>query len=397
MAVLSLHIVAPVPLMQDRAPAVDVPALIEAVVRCLLEKDAKKRYANARAFIEAVESAAAGCGIDLGAGVPNAPSSPGPAPLGGSERAPASSAWVDKDAFAKTSFGVPAPNATTQSAPREGVFSTLSKQPRGVLLGLAAALPIGFILVVVIAVLAFRGPKHGPNGARSETKDEKAQAAKITSAPPDRVAAAVALGAGALEDLVKEYPDDTSLLGKLATAYQAEGKNSDAMRVVRALLTVDPSAARDDDLVQLVATTATKGQGTDDDEAYALLEGPLGERGVDALIELTARPPGRDGRDARDHRARAAKSLAKPDVRAHASAAAAVYLDLKSAQSCTQKKELLSRVQEEGDARTLPLLKQLKATRGCGFFNRSDCWPCLRREPALEDATTAVESRATPK
>jgi serine/threonine protein kinase len=39
MAMLSFHIVAPVPLMQDRAPAVDVPAMVEAVVRCLLEKD----------------------------------------------------------------------------------------------------------------------------------------------------------------------------------------------------------------------------------------------------------------------------------------------------------------------------------------------------------------------
>ena len=56
MAMLSFHIVAPVPLMQDRAPEREIPALVEAVARCLLEKDAKKRYPNARALVEAIDA-----------------------------------------------------------------------------------------------------------------------------------------------------------------------------------------------------------------------------------------------------------------------------------------------------------------------------------------------------
>ncbi len=414
MAMLSFHIVAPVPLMQDRAPAVDVPAMVEAVVRCLLEKDSKKRYANARALVDAIENAAAESGIDLGLGVPSAvPSQPGGAKAPG---------WVDNDAFAKTSFGVPAaggagaPNATTANGEpatpsppasvrsdddasrgaRTSVLETLGKQPRGVLLALAAALPLGFILVVVVVVvLAFRGPKSdGTKGAADGGPIESAEAAKTKLAPPDRVKAAVALGPEALDTLAKEYPGDPTVLQKLAVAYQAQGKRHEALETVRALLVAQPAAASDDEVLQVVTAVASKGQGSDDDEAFGLLEGPLGQSGVDALIDMTVRVPGREGRDVRDLRARAGKSLAKPEVRAHASPAAAILLDFKGAAACGAKHDLLERAKDDGDARLLPSLKALKVTRGCGGFLRAgDCHPCMRKDSALDDAIAAVEGR----
>ena len=405
MAMLSFHIVAPVPLMQDRAPEIDVPAMVEAVVRCLLEKDSKKRYANARALIEAIDSAAAESGIDLGLGVPNpVPSQPGGSRTpGGTAVAPNSSAargpgWIDKDAFAKTSLGVPAVSPTSakgDDGARTSVLDTLGRQPRGVLYALAAALPLGFILVIVVVVLAARSPKAvttvvTADGATIEIRET----AKGKVAPSDRMKAAVALGPDALETLAKEYPDDPSILQKLAIAYQAQGKNHEALTTVRALLVAQPAAASDDEILQVVTSLAAKGQGSDDDEAFALLEGPLGASGVDALIDMTVRAPGREGRDVRDHRARAAKSLAKPDVRAHASPAAAVLLDFKTAKECAAKHDLLGRAKDDGDARLLPALKALKVTRGCGgFLRQGDCHPCMRKDGALDDAIAAVEAR----
>ena len=419
MAMLSFHIVAPVPLMQDRAPGVEVPATVEAVVRCLLEKDSKKRYANARALIEAIENAAAQSGIDLGLGVPNAvPSQPGGSRTpGGSAVAPDSAArgpgWIDNDAFAKTSFGIPAANTTTANGDpalasppasvagdgaaggRTSVLDTLRRQPRGILFALAAALPLGFILVIGVVVLAFRGPKVDHTAVASDGGTiEIAEAAKGKLAPPDRVKAAVALGPEALETLAKEFPDDPSILQKLAIAYQAQGKNHEALTTTRALLVAQPAAANDDEILQLVTALASKGQGNDDDEAFALLEGPLGANGVDALIDLTVRAPGRERRDVRDHRARAAKSLAKPEVRAHASPAAAILLDFTAANGCAARHDLLGRAKDEGDARLLPALKALKVTRGCGGFLRAgDCHPCMRKDSALDDAIAAVEAR----
>jgi eukaryotic-like serine/threonine-protein kinase len=399
MAMLSFHIVAPVPLMQVRAPEVQVPAAVEAVVQCLLEKDSTKRYANARALVEAIENAAAASGIDVGMTPPPAPASRGS--LVEAPRAPGS---VPPDAFAKTSVGLVAPGATLNAdgsfspaslralrarALAEDLVARVRRLPRNVLFALSAAVPLAFVLVIVVIVLIVRDPK--PTDPTAPGSAERAEVAKEKLAPPDRVKTAVALGPDALAALATEFPEDPALLQKLAVAYQAQGKSAEAMRTVRALLVANPAAATDDELVQLVMTIAAKGQGEADDEAFALLEGPLGERGVDALIELTARGP---GREIRDLRARATKSLAKPEVRAHASQAAAVLLDMKLADKCEAKHDLLGRAKDHGDARVLSSLKPLKSTRGCGgFMRRGDCWPCLRKDSALEDAITAIEAR----
>jgi eukaryotic-like serine/threonine-protein kinase len=395
MAMLSFHIVAPVPPMHDRAPDREIPALVEAVARCLLEKDSKKRYPNARALIDAIDAAGAANGIEVG-GTPSAL----PSYSGGS---PGSA--TGREAFAQTAVGVPPPDLTTGAlspspglavtnaakAPVSGLLHALGQQPRRVLYVLAAAAPLALILVVVLAVLALRGPSttagNGSQGPRTETPAAKA-------APADRVKAAVALGPEALEALAKEFPEDPSLQKELALAYSASGKSVEAMRAVRALLAADPSAAGDDAVAELVASTAAKAHGDADDEAFAILEGPLGERGVDVLIELTAKGA---GKEIRELRARATKSLAKPEVRAHASPAASVLLDMKAAQSCGAKRELMPRLKESGDARVLPYLKGLKPTSGCGFLGRRDCWSCLRKGAVLDDAITAVETRSTPK
>ena len=390
-AMLSFHIVAPVPLMHDRAPKLEIPATVEAVVRRLLEKESKKRYANARALIEAIDYAASTSGIEgVGTGSLPAPT-------------PSQPKWASNDAFAKTSIGSPAPSATTSNrdvaAPRTtardgekrtSLTNTLRRQPRRVLFAVAAALPLGFVLMIVVAVLLFRGPKPNAGGSTPTDKrpnGETAPRPKLATA--ERVKTAVALGPEALEALVKEFPEDATLLPKLAVAYQAQGRTADALHTIRVLVTADPSAANDDELLQLVATTAAKGKGDDDDEAFALLEGPFGEHGVDALIDLTTK----GGRETRNLQARAARSLTKPEVRGHASAAAGVLLDLSAAHLCPGKRDLLVRAKEAGDARILAALKSLKSTRGCGFLNGRDCWGCMRRDTALDDAIAAVEAR----
>jgi eukaryotic-like serine/threonine-protein kinase len=65
MAILSMHLVAPVPPMRDRAPSVQIPPAVEGIVRRLLEKDGKARFPNGRALSEAIEEAAAVSGIAL--------------------------------------------------------------------------------------------------------------------------------------------------------------------------------------------------------------------------------------------------------------------------------------------------------------------------------------------
>jgi hypothetical protein len=86
------------------------------------------------------------------------------------------------------------------------------------------------------------------------------------------------------------------------------------------------------------------------------------------------------------------------EVRAKASPELSVALDLRIAETCEQNRELLPKVVEHGDRRSLALLAKLGRKFGCGPNKRLDCYPCLRETPsAVEDAMTAVKKRREPK
>jgi serine/threonine-protein kinase len=405
MAVLSMHIVAPVPKMTDRNPAIDVPPPVEELVRRLLEKDAKLRPPGARALVEAIEMAAAQSSIDL----PNLgsmrsfgrESSPD---LGRSPQPPASSgevtrpsrAWSAHDALAKTDYGLP---ASTALPPRErpaalattlpAFLEPLRKLPRNVLLAIAVALPVLVLVVVFALILAHRaaGTSTGAGDGKTAGGGAHAPAARPTRASPDKLKAAAAQGVSALETLAMDFPEDAAVHKELTRALAGAGRTADMLRVLRTLAKLDPNAV-DDKLMDSVTAAAQRSETTD--EAFGLLEGPLGARGVDELVELSTNKSA-----PLTVQRRAAKSLTRPEVRANASAATGVMLDLKTAKRCEDKHELLDRIKESGDARVLPSLKAMKSPRGCGFMGMRDCFSCLRKDDALDDAIKAVEARSS--
>jgi hypothetical protein len=57
---------------------------------------------------------------------------------------------------------------------------------------------------------------------------------------------------------------------------------------------------------------------------------------------------------------------------------------------CNEKKAIVMRMRDQGDAGALPYLRRLEATpkRGCGMVRMSDCLGCLRRE--LSDTLDAL-------
>lgn len=84
------------------------------------------------------------------------------------------------------------------------------------------------------------------------------------------------------------------------------------------------------------------------------------------------------------------------DVRAKASLALAVALDLRAAQTCEQSRDVLHRAQEQGDRRSLHLLAKLTIKSGCGPSKKQDCYPCLRDGDDLKNALSAVKGRPAP-
>jgi hypothetical protein len=84
-------------------------------------------------------------------------------------------------------------------------------------------------------------------------------------------------------------------------------------------------------------------------------------------------------------------------VRKHASPALAAALDLRDAKTCEDVKKLLPKVQANGDRRSLYMLGKLHHHSGCGAHKRDDCYACLRKGDAINDAVKAVRKHAPPK
>jgi hypothetical protein len=90
---------------------------------------------------------------------------------------------------------------------------------------------------------------------------------------------------------------------------------------------------------------------------------------------------------------RAQKALNKADVRAKASPALNVALDLRVANTCEGKKAVFPRAKEIGDNRTLVVLRTYQPTRGCGFLSSRDCWPCMHKDGSLKQTIQSLEDR----
>ncbi|HEY8079431.1 MAG TPA: serine/threonine-protein kinase [Labilithrix sp.] len=391
MAMLSFHLVAPVPAIADRAPNVIVPPPIEAIARKLLEKDSKARYTDARELIAAIDAATQ-------ASPP--PSAVAPISSPGSER----DAWKHEDNYAQTSLGIPSATRTTASGERPfglgTVLDLVRTLPKPAQIGMLAAVPVGILFVVLAFVLASKpsgvqtGAEGGGGGILGVVLGTS-EPAKPAQASEETIKAAEAKGLDALEALAKEYPHDPAVARALASGYFGQSRNADAMHAVKTFVDANPKEPVDPAMLRMVSDTAiAAGDGQDD--AFALLEGPLGERGVDTLIEIAQRQHTYIRRNVpkpNDPALLASKSLEQPGVRAHASQAAAVLLDFKAAKGCTAKAALLDRVRDEGDARLIPILRAMRPHHGCGFAGLMECSTCPYLGEPLEEAIRGVEAR----
>ncbi|AKV00437.1 Serine/threonine-protein kinase pkn3 [Labilithrix luteola] len=405
---LTKHITAPVPPMSERAPGVVVPPPVEAVVRKLLEKDANDRYPTARALIEAIDLAATESGLDVPWGMPK------------SDRAsvvhPAAVNPAAVVAFAATRLEASGARAMSPTAPPVAPRSALLAQPTAfvdrialyrdkavtALRPVVAQADAGIEMLAArvklpkVAVLAIVGGVWGLSvltivvvlATRGSHKPSEGTVAKIlsvsTTASAEEVRAAATKGPAALEELAAKYPKDAAVTRELAFAYDAAGRGSDALRVVRLMAEADPKGVPRE-LLRVVLRAASKLETAD--EAFRLLEGPLGPDGVDALIELS------ESKDVPSSTSsRAQRSLVKASVKANASPASAFLIDLEKATTCEDRHDVLLSAGRQADARALTALRELETKHGCGRRRRYDCNPCLRKDDSLARAIDAAQS-----
>jgi hypothetical protein len=213
-----------------------------------------------------------------------------------------------------------------------------------------------------------------------------------TPEPTPSAAQPPALPAASIDTEALEARRAEELTKSEALTLAAAHRQREIARVVqlRQKLTRDPGLFKDP------ATLAELRHAAEDpltapDALGAMADAP-GPLSADLLYEMWT------GTVVRNSATELARSLVfSKEVRAKASPELAIALDLRIAETCEQNKELLPRVLDKGDRRSLALLAKLARKFGCGANKRQDCYPCLREDKSVDDAMTAVKKRREPR
>jgi serine/threonine-protein kinase len=395
---LGMHVTAPIPKMADRAPDANIPPEVDAIVTKLLAKEATARFAESKDLVDALDTvghqlAAAG---RIAEPLPQsrAGSAPGSVRLGSS---PGHSAL----ALSPTSLANPVVTSTRgrlASLVGPSLDKALKSAPPWLTprrLTIAAA-SLGALLLALV-VMAFSS--HGDTAVAGAVASSSAAEPPPRPADPktdDLVATAqskidkgdYATAIDTLTAVEKIATDRADVHQLLERAYTGVRNSREAMREAGQWLVTDSNASTDPKLQEDVRNAALFKDSQDD--AFALLESKMGTLGIDILYDIAY---GASGKQYPQAAARARRSLDMDDVRGRASPALSVLLDFKEAKTCDARRTLLDRAGQYGDARMLVVLQPYAMTHGCGFFGRSDCFPCMHKDTALRDAMSSIEDR----
>jgi serine/threonine-protein kinase len=411
---LGMHVTAPVPRMTERAPDANVPLEVDAIVSRLLAKEAAARYTDAKELIEAIDTITMQLAARGRISEPLPPLSafgPRASSAGVDGTGPRSAVASASPATGPTALAQPAVSSSRTS--QQGIASLVGASLGNVLKSAPpwmtprrltiAAVALGGLLVSVVGVVAIVSGSGG-----STATVPSASSAIVTAPPPpprppdpktDEVVAAAegkiekgdyATAIDELTAIEKKAPDRADVHMLLERAYTGVRNTAGAMREAEAWLAADPNAAADLKLQEDVRNAALMRDGQDD--AFTLLESKMGMRGIDILFDIAY---GQSGRLYPQAAARAKRLLDAAEVRKRASPALAVLLSFRDAKTCEQKHALLDAVRDKADARMLAELRPYEAVRGCGFLGRNDCYPCMHRDHALDDAKEAITERAS--
>jgi serine/threonine-protein kinase len=418
-ALLGMHVTAPIPSMAARAPDANIPTEIDAIVMRLLSKEAGARFVDARELVEALDTLAIQLAAEGRIAEPAVPMSISRSSDGRSPALPEPGRKLSKSvpdgagqrsaaiAVAPTGLAQPVTAIPSRILARLNfarlntvLSSALSSAPPWVTpkVVVAAAGSIVLLLLVLIVTIASgsRGARAGgPRAASSEhyeapvyppnPKIDEVMAAAQNDVNRGNYASAI----DAVTPLEKSAPDRADVHALLEHAHMGTHDTRAALREAGLWLAADPRGAADSKLEEDVRNAALVRDVQDD--AFALLESRMGPEGIDILYDLAY---GASGRLYPQAAARAKRSLDAEEVRDQASPGLRVLLGMRDAKKCEQKRDLLNEARDSGDARLLPVLQGFESTRGCGFLGRSDCNPCLRRDHALREAIEAIEERS---
>ena len=232
------------------------------------------------------------------------------------------------------------------------------------------ALLVLFVFVVITIVLALTTSSRESPAPASRAASVAAPAPSAPSSAP-ATAESEEKGRAALERAEKEL---------------AAGNWAGVVKGIQEALDANPSLNRNERVAVMLGDAARRSASSS--TALALLQGPMKEKGAEAMYDLAANPktPG-------ETRLKALTWLRSEEFAKVASPPLAIAGELRAARGCKDKYALLDRAATTGDRRALEYLKILGVKGGCGRRGRDDCFPCLRDDEKLTGAIAAIERR----
>jgi serine/threonine protein kinase len=369
---LGMHVTAPVPAMAKTAPDAAVPKEIEAIVGRLLAKEASSRFADAKELIEATAEAVSAL-VAAGRIDPSA---------------------LDRGSATNLRGGLR--ERASLIEPRENPLSKVP--PKAWAFGAAG---LGGVLFLVFFAKALAGgtrsiPRADAEAAGNQLTSQSGDP-RASSAVDEQMAlaerilaegdAGVATAINILASLEQTHPDRAEVHRDLERAYASVHDTKSMLGEAQRWTVVDPIGAATDRRLAEDLHAALLGK-DDVDTALALLEHAMGPPGVDVLYDVafSAKPQSPIA-------VRARQALTREETRSRASPATLVAIDLQHATKCDEKRALLPRASEVGDARSIAILSGFMPTTGCGFLHARDCWPCLHRDGTLQATIGAITTR----
>lgn len=251
---------------------------------------------------------------------------------------------------------------------------------------------LGVTVVVVVSgsllLCSQRAPLQLESLFAAEHWPPAVAAPEPAKATEEQLVGAASKGAQAVQALVVAYPSDPQPLKILARVHMAANEHLEAMHAYAKLFALSPEMRADQEVQRNVVLAAGSSEAEVSDAAFALMEEAMGSHGPDLLYAMAF-----EGKAKGKAQLRALRTVKSDKLKASATPAMLVAMELRLTGSCQGKYSLLERAKEHGDQRTLVQLRQLYARKGCGFLNLNDCWPCMRQNNSLSEAVGAIEAR----
>lgn len=203
-----------------------------------------------------------------------------------------------------------------------------------------------------------------------------------------RIEAARAAGLDAFMKLAEEFPSEGRVHAELSLALSQAKRYAEAVDSVRVALALDPNLNENPTVSGALFRAAQSPQASS--ATFRLLKGPMGPAGVGIIYDLARREEMSPW-----VKRLAEAALEEDEVRQSAGPSLVLILDFESKKTCEEIRPLVERAELVGDKRALPFLQKLKAEEGCGPKKKDDCYPCLRGDESLDVAIRTIEQRVT--